>query len=276
MRWASNGTLSRGRTEAMTSGPKVRFGTKRPSITSNCMRSTPAFSRATQPSPKWAKSTGQHRRCDLDRAGRVHRSTLPRRLRSRRWHPHRANTSWSRSTSSTSSPAARPWPVGPTSRVVFVRGALPGERVRAEVVEHHGGYDRAELVEVMVPSPAPDRAHRVPPWRWGAGGAIFSTPRRRSQPALEGGHRSSTRCAGSAAWRSARRARAGPARRWASAPRCGRRSSGGRAGFRRHHSHDVVVTDRCLVAHPSIDELIARRTVRRGHRGDVASGGGHR
>jgi 23S rRNA (uracil1939-C5)-methyltransferase len=30
----------------------------------------------------------------------------------------------------------------------------------------------------------------------------------------------------------------------------------GRAGFRRHHSHDVVTTDHCLVAHPLVDELI--------------------
>ncbi len=31
----------------------------------------------------------------------------------------------------------------------------------------------------------------------------------------------------------------------------------GRAGFRRHHSHDVVTADHCLVAHPLVDELIA-------------------
>ncbi len=30
----------------------------------------------------------------------------------------------------------------------------------------------------------------------------------------------------------------------------------GRAGYRRHHSHDVVVPPGCLVAHPLIDELI--------------------
>ena len=49
IRWASNGHLDVGTTRAMTSGPKVRFGTNRPSITSHWMRSTPAFSRAGTP-----------------------------------------------------------------------------------------------------------------------------------------------------------------------------------------------------------------------------------
>jgi 23S rRNA (uracil1939-C5)-methyltransferase len=32
----------------------------------------------------------------------------------------------------------------------------------------------------------------------------------------------------------------------------------GRAGYRRHHSHDLVIPPGCLVAHPLIDELIQR------------------
>jgi tRNA/tmRNA/rRNA uracil-C5-methylase (TrmA/RlmC/RlmD family) len=38
-------------------------------------------------------------------------------------------------------------------RVVFVRHALPGERVRAKVTEDRGGYCRADAVEVLVASP---------------------------------------------------------------------------------------------------------------------------
>ncbi len=42
----------------MTSGPNVRLGTKRPSMTSNWIRSTPAFSSATHSSPSLEKSQG--------------------------------------------------------------------------------------------------------------------------------------------------------------------------------------------------------------------------
>ena len=43
-------------------------------------------------------------------------------------------------------------------RVLFVPGALPGETVRARITETHRGYDRAELTEIITPSP-----DRVPP-----------------------------------------------------------------------------------------------------------------
>ena len=46
------------RCAAMTSGPKVRLGTKLPSMTSNWMRSQPAFSSALQSRPSAAKSAG--------------------------------------------------------------------------------------------------------------------------------------------------------------------------------------------------------------------------
>ncbi|SGB45127.1 hypothetical alanine and valine and glycine rich protein [Mycobacterium tuberculosis] len=42
-------------------------------------------------------------------------------------------------------------------RVVFVRYALPGERVRARVTAQRGSYWHAEAFEVIDPSPRPDR-----------------------------------------------------------------------------------------------------------------------
>jgi len=42
---------------------------------------------------------------------------------------------------------------GPDGRVVFVRHALPGERVRAVVTEDRGSYCRADAVEVLTASP---------------------------------------------------------------------------------------------------------------------------
>src|SRR5688572_28205707 len=38
-------------------------------------------------------------------------------------------------------------------RVVFVSGALPGERVIAHVVEERRDYRRADVVEILEPSP---------------------------------------------------------------------------------------------------------------------------
>lgn len=50
----------------------------------------------------------------------------------------------------------------PEGYVVFVRHALPGERVRAVVTEQRKGFVRADAVEILTPSP-----HRVrPPCPW--------------------------------------------------------------------------------------------------------------
>src|SRR3954469_15046515 len=38
-------------------------------------------------------------------------------------------------------------------RVLFVRHALPGERILAEITERHRGYLRADAVEIIEPSP---------------------------------------------------------------------------------------------------------------------------
>src|SRR5579872_3486711 len=46
MRWQSNGKLESGRKSATTFGPQVRFGTKRPSMTSTWIQSAPASSTA--------------------------------------------------------------------------------------------------------------------------------------------------------------------------------------------------------------------------------------
>lgn len=47
---------------------------------------------------------------------------------------------------------------GPDGKVVFVPGTLPGERVRAHIVERRRRFDRALLVDILVPSP--DRRER--------------------------------------------------------------------------------------------------------------------
>ena len=48
-----------------------------------------------------------------------------------------------------------------TGQVVFVRHALPGERVVAEITEVHRGYLRADAVEVLDAVAGPGRRRRA-------------------------------------------------------------------------------------------------------------------
>ncbi|HEU4840013.1 MAG TPA: TRAM domain-containing protein [Ilumatobacteraceae bacterium] len=141
-------------------------------------------------------------------------------------------------------------------RVVFVRGALPGETVEAEVVTEKRDWARARVTAVLVASP--DRV--VPPCpsrRAGCGGcgwqhltveaqraarvAIVTDALRRAggitDPlVVDGGgvapfgYRTTVRVAATA---------------------------DGRAGFRAEHTHDVVAAPACLIAHPRLAELVA-------------------
>ena len=145
-----------------------------------------------------------------------------------------------------------------SGRVMFVAGALPGERVVAEVVEEHPRHARAAVVEVLEESP--DRV--APPCPFvaaGCGGCGWqhvdppaqremrvamvsealtrlgglTDPRVVSGPPLAGG---------GAGYRTTIRAVADP---------------DGRLALRRHHSHDLVAVPGCLVAHPLVAEVLA-------------------
>src|SRR2546429_7745587 len=60
----------------------------------------------------------------------------------------------------------------PDGRVVFVRHALPGERVLAEVTEERSGFLRADAVSVLVA--APERVPAPCPYAGTCGGGGFS------------------------------------------------------------------------------------------------------
>jgi tRNA/tmRNA/rRNA uracil-C5-methylase (TrmA/RlmC/RlmD family) len=140
----------------------------------------------------------------------------------------------------------------PGGRVVFVRHALPGERVRARITDATARFARAEAVEIVEPSP--DRAE--PPCQYarpgGCGGCDWqhaSLPAQRRLKAevvrqqlrrIAGLDREVTvePVAGDNAglgWRTRVRFTVRP---------------DGRAGLLRHRSHDVVPVDDCLIAHP--------------------------
>ncbi|WP_089153826.1 class I SAM-dependent RNA methyltransferase [Micromonospora sp. NBS 11-29] len=146
-------------------------------------------------------------------------------------------------------------------QVVFVRHALPGERVVAEVTELHRGFARADAVEILTPSP--DRV--IPPCPYARPGACGGCDLQHADPAAQLdwklavvreqltrlgklteaqvdalGVRVEALPGGPLGWRSRVRYAVDAA---------------GRAGLLKHRSHEVVPIDRCLIAHPSIQEL---------------------
>jgi len=147
----------------------------------------------------------------------------------------------------------------PDGRVVFVRHALPGERVVARVTEERRGYLRADAVSVL--APAPERV--APPCRYAGicGGCDFQHVAPAAQRELKAavvreqlgrlaglspaevdelGVRVEELPGGPLGWRTRVRYTVDAA---------------GRAGLLAHRSHEVVPVDRCLLAHPDIQAL---------------------
>ena len=145
----------------------------------------------------------------------------------------------------------------PDGRAVFVRGALPGERVVARMVEERARFARAEVVEVLDPSPA-----RVQPpcpvLAAGCGGCGWQHVAPEAQRELK------AVVVGDALRRIGGLASVPDIDPGPHLPATGYRTTvhaavvDGRAGFRRHHGHDVVAVDGdgCLVAHPLVDEVL--------------------
>ncbi|MGH9164595.1 MAG: class I SAM-dependent RNA methyltransferase, partial [Acidimicrobiales bacterium] len=141
-------------------------------------------------------------------------------------------------------------------RVVFVRGALPGEAVRVQVVDDRGDYRRAEVVEILEPSP--DRV--APPCAAlsaGCGGCAWQHVSAAAQGRMK------AEMVVDALRRIGRmtdpprpvvQPLAGPALRTTARLGVG---PDGRAGHRRRgRTADVVPTADCLAAHPLLAELL--------------------
>ncbi|MGC5029721.1 class I SAM-dependent RNA methyltransferase [Micromonospora sp. DT229] len=145
-------------------------------------------------------------------------------------------------------------------QVVFVRHALPGERVVAEVTEVHRGFVRADVVKVLEPSP--DRVEPPCPYaRPGRCGGCdlqhvavpaqlrWKTEVVREQLLRLGGLDE----AGCDALEVRVEALPGGPLGWRSRVRYAV-DAAGRAGLLKHRSHEVVPIDRCLIAHPAIQD----------------------
>ena len=144
-------------------------------------------------------------------------------------------------------------------RVVFVEGALPGERVRARVVQAKKDFARAVVVEILDPSPdrvAPPCAARAE----GCGGCSWQHVDAPAQSRLkvaivEDALRRIGRVAGDELPPIGVRPMADGARAVRTSARLGVDPSG-RTGQHRRGSHEVVATSSCLAAHPLLGELI--------------------
>ncbi len=149
-------------------------------------------------------------------------------------------------------------------QVVFVRHALPGERVLVEVTEERRGYLRADTVRVLVPSP--DRV--APPCRYAGecGGCDFQHANLAAQRELK------ARVVREQLLRLGRLSPVavdGLGVRVLPVPVPGRPDDGlgwrtrvrfavdaaGRAGLLAHRSHQVVPVGRCAIADPGISAL---------------------
>jgi tRNA/tmRNA/rRNA uracil-C5-methylase (TrmA/RlmC/RlmD family) len=141
-------------------------------------------------------------------------------------------------------------------RVVFVEGALPGERVRARLTDARRDFARAVAVEILEPSP--DRvAPPCPALAAGCGGCTWQ------HVSVEAQGRLKADIVVDALRRIARLDHpprpetlplAGPGLRTTARLAV---AGDGRAGHRpRGDAGAAVATDACLVAHPRLDELI--------------------
>ncbi|SCG76869.1 class I SAM-dependent RNA methyltransferase [Micromonospora humi] len=146
-------------------------------------------------------------------------------------------------------------------QVVFVRHALPGERVVAEVTELHRGFARADAVEILDASP--DRV--TPPCPYARPGACGGCDLQHVAPAAQLDWKAAvvreqlTRLGGLTdaevdALAVRVEALPGGSLGWRSRVRYAV-DAAGRAGLLKHRSHEVVPIDRCLIAHPAIQEL---------------------
>ena len=143
-------------------------------------------------------------------------------------------------------------------RVVFVRHALPGERVRARLTELRSRYGRADAVEIL--EPAPDRVPAPCPFAGPGrcGGCDWQHVSIAAQRDLKAAvvAEQLRRLAGVDTTVMVEPVPGAPADGLGWRTRVTFAVAGdGRAGLRRHRSHDIEPIDDCLIAHPRIRDL---------------------
>ena len=141
-------------------------------------------------------------------------------------------------------------------QVVFVRHTLPGERVRIRITERSKRYLRADAVEVI--EPAPDRVTAPCPYAGDCGGCDFQhvSPAGQRRLLTSVVREQLDRLAG-LTWDGEVEAIEPDDLGWRTRVAFAVDESG-RAGLRRHRSHDVVPIEECLIAHPELPRVLDR------------------
>lgn len=144
--------------------------------------------------------------------------------------------------------------IGPDGRVVFVPGAIPGERVSVAAAALHRNRIEADLIEVVEPSP--DRVEPVCPHvADGCGGCDWQHVGTERQAALR--RDIVADCLRRLAKIDGVDVVAGP-----TLPADGYRTTvraavvNGRAAYRVGGSHDTVTIESCTISHPLVEELL--------------------
>lgn len=141
-------------------------------------------------------------------------------------------------------------------QVVFVRHALPGERVSIRVTDRTKRYLRADAVEVLEASP--DRV--APPCDLAGvcGGCDFQHVAPEAQLRLLGSVVSEQLQRLAGIEREVRVEAVGPSLGWRTRVTWST-TPDGRAGLRRHRSHEVVPVEHCPIAHPGLPDVLSHR-----------------
>jgi tRNA/tmRNA/rRNA uracil-C5-methylase (TrmA/RlmC/RlmD family) len=146
--------------------------------------------------------------------------------------------------------------------VVFVRHALPGERVRARVTEVTSRFARADAVEILNPSPERIEAPCPSARPGGCGGCDWQHATLPAQRALKAAvvTQQLRRLGGIdrevtvEALPGDEDGAPGAGLGWRTRVQFAVRPDG-RAGLRAHRSHEVIDVGDCLIAHPAIRDL---------------------
>ena len=144
-------------------------------------------------------------------------------------------------------------------RVVFVRHALPGERIRARVTERTRSFLRADAVEIL--NASPDRVE--PPCPFAGPGRCGGCDWQHASPPAQRRLKAAVveeqlqRVAGIMRTVTVEEVpnedEPGPGLGWRT--RVQFAAAGGVIGLRRHRSHDIEPIDECLIAHPGVEMM---------------------
>jgi tRNA/tmRNA/rRNA uracil-C5-methylase (TrmA/RlmC/RlmD family) len=143
-------------------------------------------------------------------------------------------------------------------QVVFVRHALPGERVRIEITERTKTFLRADAIEILQAAPGRVEPPCVYAGPGKCGGCDFQHVAPSVQRDLLGDVvREQLRRLAGISWDGEVEAVEPDALGWRTRVQFAV-DRHGRPGLRRHRSHELIPVESCLIAHPDLPQVLGR------------------